>query len=111
MRSQHLKAIAILAVGMMLLFWVGRGATAKAQDWDRDGRTLVGTWVVTVTQQACPGGPGIAPPFKSLLTFNAGGTMTETTDNPMFFLPCAVRAMACGVTRDDIPTARIRWPL
>jgi hypothetical protein len=85
MRSQHYKTIAILAMGMMLLFWIGRGATAKAEDWDRDGRTLEGTWVVTVTQQACPNGPAIAPPFKSLLTFNAGGTMTETTDNPMFF--------------------------
>ncbi|HMD06860.1 MAG TPA: hypothetical protein VKH63_04950 [Candidatus Acidoferrum sp.] len=85
MRSQHFKAIAILAMGMMFLFWVGREATAKAEDWDRDGQTLEGTWVVTVTQQACPSGPAIAPPFKSLLTFNAGGTMTETTDNPMFF--------------------------
>jgi hypothetical protein len=85
MRSRFLKASAILTLGTMLLFWVGRGATAKAGDWDRDGRTLEGTWVVTVTQQACPNGPAIAPAFKSLLTFNAGGTMTETTDNPMFF--------------------------
>jgi hypothetical protein len=101
MRSQHLKVIAILAAGMMLLFWVGRGATARAQDWDRDGRTLVGTWVVTVTQQACPSGPAIAPPFKSLLTFNAGGTMTETTDNPMFFP--ALRGPGHGVWNHTEP--------
>jgi hypothetical protein len=37
-----------------------------------------------VTQQACPNGPAIARPLKSLLTLYAGGTMTETTDNPMF---------------------------
>jgi len=85
MKSRYLKAVAMLALGMMALFLVGRGASAKAGDWDGDGRTLEGTWIVTITQQACPSGPAIVPPFKSLLTFNAGGTMTETTDNPMFF--------------------------
>ncbi|HEY6389093.1 MAG TPA: hypothetical protein VIX91_25725 [Candidatus Acidoferrum sp.] len=85
MKSTYWKALAVLAVGAAMLLTVRRGAAAHSDDWDRDGQTLKGTWVVTVTQQACPSGPAIALPFKSLLTFNAGGTMTETTDNPMFF--------------------------
>ncbi|MGC1483297.1 MAG: hypothetical protein WA789_05845 [Candidatus Acidiferrum sp.] len=85
MRSRYWKALAVVAVGVGLLLIVERGAAAHSDDWDRDGRTLEGTWVVTVTQHACPNGPAIAPPFQSLLTFNEGGTMTETTDNSMFF--------------------------
>jgi len=85
MKSTYWKAMAVLALGAAMLLTVRRGTAAQSDDWDRDGLTLKGTWVVTVTQQACPSGPAIAPPFKSLLTFNAGGTMTETTDNPMFF--------------------------
>jgi hypothetical protein len=85
MKSKYWKALAVVAAGVGLLLSVERGKAAHSEDWDRDGRTLEGTWVVTVTQQVCPNGPAVAPPFKSLLTFNAGGTMTETTDNPMFF--------------------------
>jgi hypothetical protein len=85
MKSNYWKALAVLAVGAATLLTVHRGAAAHSDDWDRDGRTLEGTWVVTVTQHACPSGPAIAPPFQSLLTFDRGGTMTETTDNPMFY--------------------------
>jgi hypothetical protein len=85
MKSAYWKALAVLAVGAAMLLTVRRGAAAHSDDWDRDGRTLAGTWVVTVTQHACPNGPAIAPPFQSLLTFDRGGTMTETTSNPMFF--------------------------
>lgn len=95
MKSRTWKALAVLTVGLALFLLVGRRATAHSEDWDRDARTLEGTWVVTVTQQVCPNGPAVAPPFKSLLTFNAGGTMTETTDNPMFFP--ALRSPGHGV--------------
>jgi hypothetical protein len=95
MKSKYWKALAILAVGAGFLLTVERGAAGRSDDWDRDGQTLEGTWVVTVSQEACPNGPAVAPPFKSLLTFDRGGTMTETTDNPMFFP--AVRSPGHGV--------------
>ncbi|MFI5094291.1 MAG: hypothetical protein WCE50_00005 [Candidatus Acidiferrum sp.] len=87
MKSRNLKALAVLAMSLALLLLVGRRAVAHSGDWDRDAKTLEGTWVVTVTQQVCPNGPAVAPPFKSLLTFNQGGTMTETTTNPMIVPP------------------------
>ena len=97
MKSTYWKALAVLAAGTVMLLGVRRGAAAHPTDWDRDGRTLVGTWEVTVTPQACPNGPApvSTSPFKSLLTFNDGGTMTETTANPASFP--AFRGPAHGV--------------
>ena len=68
-------------------------ATARAHDDTNrhaavtalGGTGLVATWVVQVTQRDCASGAPLGVPFYSLLTFNEGGTMTETTANPMFF--------------------------
>ncbi len=46
--------------------------------------SLVGTWRVQVTLVDCTTGAPVAPPFSSLLTFNAGGTMVGDTTNPGF---------------------------
>ncbi len=95
MKSAYWKVSAVLAVGAVMLLGVRRGAAAHPADWDSDAHSLKGTWTVTVTQQACPNGPSIGTPFQSLLTFNEGGTMTETTANPAVFP--AVRGPAHGV--------------
>ncbi len=87
MNSKYWKVVAVVAVAAVLLLTVRRGAAAHSEDWDRDGRVLEGTWAVTITQVACPNGPAVASPFQSLLTFDRGGTMTETTANPMFVQP------------------------
>ena len=60
-------------------------ASARAQSSVPTGKELEGTWKVEVTQRDCSTGDPLGPPFQSLLTFASGGTMTETTDNPMFF--------------------------
>jgi hypothetical protein len=73
-------------------------ATARTQDEnDRHaaGRGLEGTWSVKVTQHDCSTGAPLGVPFLSLLTFARGGTMTETTSNPMF--SPAVRGPGHGV--------------
>lgn len=44
---------------------------------------LQGTWWVTVTLYDCNTGSE-QPPFVSLLAFARGGTMSETTNNPVF---------------------------
>jgi hypothetical protein len=56
---------------------------------------LEGTWSVQVTQRDCSTGAPLGVPFLSLLTFAHGGTMTETTSNPMFYP--AVRGPGHGV--------------
>jgi len=63
-------------------------ATARAHD-DNDrhaaGTALEGTWTFQITLRDCSSGTPLGAPFYSLLTFNQGGTMTETTANSMFF--------------------------
>ena len=60
-------------------------ASARAQSSVPTGKELEGTWNVEVTQTDCSTGDPLGIPFQSLLTFHRGGTMTETTDNPIFF--------------------------
>ncbi len=59
------------------------------------GRGLEGTWTVTVTLRDCQAGSPLGNPFRSLLSFARGGTVTETTANPSFFP--AVRSPGHGV--------------
>jgi len=56
---------------------------------------LAGTWQVQVTLRNCQSGAPIGAPFYSLLTFADGGTLTESTANPLFYP--AVRGPGQGV--------------
>ena len=51
--------------------------------------------MVQVTQEDCSLHTPIGTPFLSLLTYNRGGTVTDTTSNPMGF--AAVRGPGHGV--------------
>jgi len=75
-------------VGLASLCMAALPALARAhEDSDRHATdtALEGTWTVQVTQRDCSSGAPLGVPFYSLLTFNEGGTMTETTANSMFF--------------------------
>lgn len=69
--------------------------TAAAQTENRELEGLEGSWTVQVTQVNCETGAPLGSPFLSLLTFAKGGTLVETTSNPMFFP--AVRGPGHGV--------------
>ena len=45
---------------------------------------LVGTWVVQVTLRDCTSGAPLRPAFNSLVTFNPGGTIAESTAGHAF---------------------------
>jgi hypothetical protein len=83
-RIQRTAAAAVLAAACLAAL----PATARAHD-DNDrhaaGRALEGTWSFQITLRDCSSGAPIGAPFFSLLTFNQGGTMTETTANSMFY--------------------------
>ncbi len=70
-------------------------AVAQTENREFEGRTLEGSWTVQVTQLNCETGAPLGSPFLSLLTFAKGGTLVETTSNPMFFP--AVRGPGHGV--------------
>jgi hypothetical protein len=81
MKATFSKVICAAAVVAGLVF----SAQAANADSDDFISSLEGTWRVTVTQHVCTTGAEVGMPFKSLLSFAPGGTVTETTSNPMFF--------------------------
>jgi len=85
MQSKLWKALLALAASAIFILAVQRSAAARDEDWEAASRRLEGTWIVTVTQHDCTSGAQLGQPFQSYLTFARGGTMTETTSNPMFF--------------------------
>lgn len=62
---------------------------AQSENWGSEANLPGGTWIGRVTQHDCQSGATLGAPFLSLLTFARGGTMTETTSNPMFAPPIA----------------------
>jgi hypothetical protein len=66
----------VLVVGAVVAavgFWSTSSAASSAK-----GLQLDGTWMVTVTRVNPP--PGVAPTFKSLLSYARGGVMIETSN-------------------------------
>ena len=73
-------------------------SSAQASPWPDDdwqAKRLEGTWVFQITLQDCSLHTPIGVPFQSFLTFTRGGTVVESTSNPMFFP--AVRGPGHGV--------------
>ncbi len=67
---------------------------ASAEE-EHEGHRLQGTWELRISLVDCATGAPVGNPFVSLLTFNQGGTVTETTANPSFYP--AVRGPGHGV--------------
>ena len=63
----------------LLLATLGLCTAAKAAPAD-----ITGTWRIQVTPVSCDTGAPAAPPFRAMLAFGAGGTLTGTTLNPLF---------------------------
>jgi len=70
-------AIASLLVSVAVAAAVGFSSASSAAS-STEGLQLDGTWMVTVTRVNPP--PGVAPTFKSLLSYARGGVMIETSN-------------------------------
>ena len=70
-----------LAAGGLLVLAATHCLYAQSE---QSGTGLEGTWWVQVTQYDCTNPDVTRPPFVSLLAFARGGTMSETTANPVF---------------------------
>jgi hypothetical protein len=73
------KRIAIVIAGLLVLAGVmaATGLRSASATRSAEGLQLDGTWMVTVTRINPP--PGLAPTFKSLLSYVRGGVMIETS--------------------------------
>ena len=74
------RAAALLGLTVLLL--AGYGGTAIAQSGEERG--IVGAWVVQVTLRNCQTSAALGPPFYSLVTFHADGTLDETPGSTSF---------------------------
>jgi len=86
MKSRHknLQMGVVLVIAILSIISPGSRAAAQGNERGDEGRHLVGTWMVQVTRQDCQTHVPVGPPFLSLLTYNRGGTMTDSTSNPQF---------------------------
>ncbi len=74
-------AIAGCVIAAVALF--GGNAHVLAQS-DSESRTIEGVWSLSVTVRDCATGAPLGPPFRSLLTFHHGGTISESVGTPSF---------------------------
>ena len=96
--SNKKKMAAAFALAAACLLSTG---TAKAQSGG-----LAGTWVVQIQLHVCATGANVGGPFLSLLTFDRGGTMTETTSNSTFYP--AVRGPGHGMWKETASSGGTR---
>ena len=80
-RLKNLQKRVVLVIAILT---VVSPLTRAAAQGTGSGNDLVGTWMVQVTREDCQTHVPVGPPFLSLLTFNPGGTKTDTTSNPQF---------------------------
>lgn len=97
MTIKYLKGLAVLAL-MAFGMSSAQGATWPGDDFL--AQPLEGSWMFQISLQDCATHTAIGAPFFSLLTFNRGGTVTETTANPAF-VPPTVRGPGHGIWRHD----------
>jgi hypothetical protein len=71
-RRGAIALAALIAVGVAV-------QDATAAQSGRGSGGLVGTWFVEVTLRDCTTGAPLGPPFRSLGTYNEGGTLVDTT--------------------------------
>ena len=84
----NVKVIVGSAAVVLALSMASGPVAANGDDQDRfhPFGKLVGAWQVRLTPYFCDTGVPLPPEFSfdSLMTFHAGGTLTETTSNPRF---------------------------
>ena len=71
------KVRAIAALGVVVLLGSVRPALAQQ-------RSLVGVWAIVTQERNCATGAAIGPTTRAMVTYNEGGTLTESTSIPVF---------------------------
>lgn len=79
MSGLGLRGRGLFAAGAMTLLLLVDGTPAPAQ-----GRSIEGVWGLNITIRDCATMAPIGAPFRSILTFHQGGTISESPANPGF---------------------------
>lgn len=85
-RSSMWQGVRVMAaLGLTGALFTTGGDTLLARGGDADGQGgLAGTWFVQVTLRDCTTSAPIGAPFNSLVTFHAGGTISEAAGGLAF---------------------------
>ncbi|MGE0815762.1 MAG: hypothetical protein AB7O28_13205 [Vicinamibacterales bacterium] len=79
--SAHVRRLAASALAVALALAVPFGAHAQGAG---DPPLLGGAWIVQIQLRDCASQAPLGPPFNSLVTFHAGGTISESAAGPAF---------------------------
>lgn len=101
-KSKFVTAVAArTAVAAALLLGVANAAFAQA-------RTLEGAWLVVTQQRNCTTNAPIGQPHPALVTYHAGGTLSDSSNVPGFSL--GQRSEGHGIWRHDGGQSyAVRW--
>jgi len=76
------SAIRSASIGLFLLLLVGSHYSIYGQStakFSEGVRGIEGTWQTIVTPRSCATGDPVAPPFRGILSFHSGGTLSGTS--------------------------------
>lgn len=99
----------LILFGGMLIIVAGQNSKVESPKNSGEGfskRSIEGVWLVEAQRRDCQNGNPIGPAGRGLMTFAAGGTMSETTAPPAAPVPLPVpvfRSTGHGVWQ------RINW--
>jgi hypothetical protein len=83
-RHQTAARAVVTAIVTGVFVLLSPGAAAWAQPSDSQARTVHGVWNMVVTVRSCDTGDALGPPFRSLVTFHQGGTISESVGSLSF---------------------------
>ena len=92
---ENMKTRILKQIGSSALILIGLTLAFSSASAGGPARTVEGAWRNMVTPVNCQTGAPLAPPFRSLLTFNEGSTMSEYGISPG--LTPALRSPGHGV--------------
>ena len=95
MQTRQCRSLAACA-GLLLVTSAGVG---MAQPSNSEARTIAGVWFVEVTPRSCETGAQVAPVVRSMVTFHADGTLSESPATPA--MAPGQRVPGQGVWRHD----------
>lgn len=72
------------AVTLLLTVAMAAWMAAPAIAQGGGAKALEGVWAMSLTLRDCASGAALGPPFRSLLTFHAGGTLSESAGTTQF---------------------------
>jgi hypothetical protein len=84
MEVQRMRRTRQTAAGLVVGFLAVVGMSTPAAAQGGGAHAIEGVWSMSLTLRDCASGAALGPPFRTLLTFHSGGTLSETPGSTQF---------------------------